>query len=446
MSTKYKILIISSLSLFAAVLFFNSASALKLPNFIIEADHLPVFAGEQAEVMIVTLDPSLNLASTTFDWYLNGVYQSSASGLGKSALRINSKKDITNIEVLNLVVRVNAGPEYDVVERNYPVVIMPLSSMTLPGSSGSDMTDQLANVKVNFEIDAFPETPSPGETVKLSIDPFGFDIDTARVQWVINGKNVLSGTGEDQYELEVGDIGESYKITATITLPDGTKNTRERVVKVALLSLYWWADTYVPPWYKGKALPTARSKVTFLALPKISKTGTPPLVYNWKLNDSLVDGKRSGLGKSTFIYSSMLGIPDNISVEIKSIIGGITKEFPIRLRMVEPTVGIYELRPLEGVDFAKRLSSLEVTGGSIVDFIAEPFFVPLNSLSDIVYDWQLNGTNIPPKKDALPNVITVKSERVEGRPVMPNQSIGLTLENPKNRSMRTFANLQLIYR
>ena len=367
--------IIFAITLTAAFLSFRPASALKLPDLYMDVDHLPVFAGEIAEVRInsVPTDTEINTASSTFEWYVNGVYQSSASGAGKSALRINTDKKIKDVQVLNILVRANFGPQYEVVERNYVLVVMPLIA-----ASPELLNEQLSKLRVDFNLLAFSDTPSPGETVKLTVDQLGFDTDTAYIEWFINGKNVLSGTGRFEYSFTVGDIGQGYNAKAIVTLPDGSKNEKEKIIKVALLSLYWWADTYVPPWYKGKAMPVPNSKVTFFAIPKISKTGNPPLIYNWKINDSLAASQNSGLGKSTFEYSSALGLSDNISVVIKNVLGSINKEVPIRFNMTEPALAIYELKPLEGVDYSRKLSSLELTGGSIVDFAAEPFFIPLN--------------------------------------------------------------------
>ena len=113
------------------------------------------------------------------------------------------------------------------------------------------------------------------------------------------------------------------------------------------------------------------------------------------------------------------------------------------VRAITPDLQIYQLKPLEGADYSRSVNFLEAAPASILDFIAELFFFPPTSASDLSYQWQLGGRNVPSKEPASPNILSVRSEGG----LIPEQFIQLNVENKKIRNGGTVSNsFRLRYR
>jgi hypothetical protein len=86
------------------------------------------------------------------------------------------------------------------------------------------------------------------------------------------------------------------------------------------VDILWQANTYTPPFYKGKALFTPESNVTFIALFNIiiggKRVDPSDVVYKWKVNRT-VDGANSGFGKNSYNYTgSIILRPALIQAEV----------------------------------------------------------------------------------------------------------------------------------
>lgn len=368
--------------LLEAVFVFNKVNAQTIsPSFEIEHDHYPIYTGETAFVSVIP--NNFEASSTVFTWFNDGIPDIAASGKGKSIYKVNTNLNITETAIINLKVSVNPGAGFEKVERNVLIAI-------LPTISPQKLFEQAAKIRVNFSIVAAPEGPEPGQTVKLYIDPIGFDPYISRIEWKINGKIVLSGIGEKEYSFNAGRLGETHRIEARATLPDGASNSKTKTITVMGLSFYWWADTQIPAWYKGKALPAPYANATVMALPRLNATLPQNTIYKWKVRDGFVNNKNSGYGKSTFTFvPQFLGVPERIGVEIINAAATLKKDKSININTATPFVKIYPLKPLEGVDSARTVKELTTGAGSILDFMAEPFFFPRPSLASLSYQWRL---------------------------------------------------------
>ncbi|MBP9771404.1 MAG: hypothetical protein KBD16_00550 [Candidatus Pacebacteria bacterium] len=154
------------------------------------------------------------------------------------------------------------------------------------------------------------------------------------------------------------------------------------------IPLLWETETYVPPFYKGKALLPDGGDVRVLALPPANLGDPSALSYTWKVDGVVVD-TASGFGRTFFIArSDIFGGSKLIVVEVKrgdSRVG----TGAIRVPLVEPSALIYPSLPLAGILFGggtRAVASDEIT------FEAYPLFfsVPKKQTSDLVYEWSIN--------------------------------------------------------
>ncbi len=102
---------------------------------------------------------------------------------------------------------------------------------------------------------------------------------------------------------------------------EGTIDTKV-VIRPSVMVILWQADdSYVPPFYRGKALPAPDTSIKIVAMPEI-KTGSTYLnpknmTYSWR-KDFTNDEGASGYGKNFFSYVSDYLDPSNY-IEVNAV-------------------------------------------------------------------------------------------------------------------------------
>ena len=286
---------------------------------------------------------------------------------------------------------------------------------------------QLPLVPPVLSISASPASPAPGEQVRISALTPTFDKNAAYFEWVINGvfRPDLSGPAKHTITLTAGDVGSSISVSVDVAAPDGSQNSASIIIRSADLSLLWFAETYVPAWYKGKALPVQRSVVRLVAVPDFAVNGVwiPPekLIYVWDFDDE----KRSlaGMGEQIFRIqtSDFLKTGGQITVTVEDAERKVRKEKLIVISNTSPRVMVYPLLPLGGVEF--RSADLgNFSFGEALDLIAEPFFFAASSKKELTFKWDVGG--IPAEGAAAnPDILTLRSSAPASGPISTSVSV-----------------------
>lgn len=336
-------------------------------------------AGES--VTLEAVPQNFTASSTVFTWYRNGARLDAVSGLGRSAITMPTNPEAAEV----IQVRVTAAPGGSFTTAEETALIT-----TVPGPQQLEQT--LRTATSEFSLQAANVAPDPGEAVTVEVVTFAFDKNLAAYQWSVNGVRQREASGRGQYRIELpgGREGELRNISVTLTTPDGTVRTKSLAIRAVSAPLYWWADTTVPYWYKGKALPSVGSRVTVLALPNISSPGE--LIYQWQFNGGIIP-QASGLGKSTFSFAFQFPVREQIEVMMKNA-AGTSKSANLALAPVEPRVGIYAYAPKQGGVSARLASEFDAASGEPHEFIAAPFFFLRAEERALAYTWNLNGKDI----------------------------------------------------
>ena len=118
-------------------------------------------------------------------------------------------------------------------------------------------------------------------------------------------------------------MGEKTTVVATIALFDGDLN-ETIVIKPSVIVVLWQANnSYVPPFYKGKAMPSPDSEIKVVALPQIKNSSgfvdPKNMTYTWK-KDYTNNPDGSGYGKNSFTYvNDYLEDLNNIGVTVSTV-------------------------------------------------------------------------------------------------------------------------------
>ena len=153
----------------------------------------------------------------------------------------------------------------------------------------------------SISIDLVPENPEPNENVTITLSSYASNLDLIPISWSVNGKTAASGRGKKSFSVVAPAEGKEVNVTASISLPDGLVE-KKVMIRPEVMVLLWQAnDSYVPPFYKGKALPTLDSEIKVVAMPETKGTNRGNLAYSWK-KDYASDQSASGYNKNFYIY------------------------------------------------------------------------------------------------------------------------------------------------
>lgn len=246
-----------------------------------------------------------------------------------------------------------------------------------------------------------PRFPEPHEEVTVTAQGNEFLIDDTSVAWTVNGKLVREGVGIDSITLTAGEVGEPTQVSVTILKRNGDAVNESVVIKPTQIDLIWEADSYTPPFYKGKALraPTGNARVVALVRATDQNGNIIPtedLFFKWIFNGRpLVEF--SGYGENIF-PSDVSPRRNTVAVEISTRNGRsdmVTRE-EITIPNRNPEILLYKRTPLGGVNYAEALDESTQIQTEEVTFVAEPYYFDMKNMNigGLNYIWSLNGDEV----------------------------------------------------
>ena len=289
------------------------------------------------------------------------------------------------------------------IHKKYRVGII-LSLLIMPGFIGAQQrlpfnTAPLQGVLQGISITLEPNTPRPFSTMTISLKSVRHDLSQTFIRWEKDGRLMSEGVGNTQFSFATGAVGESSQIKFYIMQEDTLLYADSVEVSPSQLGIAWEAETYTPPFYRGKALAVPGSRVRLIALPFFrDKNGAvidpSTLVYTWKIGTkTLVDD--SGYGKQVLELEpgNPFGLAKKIILEVESVDGTFSDQTSIILGSSQPLLRFYQVHPLRGVVYEHSLSRLVLTDEETV-VLAEPYFfsIPEREDEQLLFEWDLDGS------------------------------------------------------
>ena len=259
-----------------------------------------------------------------------------------------------------------------------------------------------------------PEFPEPNQAVTVTAQSFSFDLDTTFLSWSSNGKNVTSGKGVKSYSFNTGPAGSLHRVSVSANAK-GTTFSDTLSFRVSDILLTWEAQTYTPPGYRGRALPTSGALVRVYAFPELfvsaSQTANPDnLVYQWRLDDQDMRDQ-SGRGKKSFSLRAAngKGVTHRVSVMVTSEDKSASVFAKTDIRVEDPHVLFYEDKILEGPRYERSSLQFSVSAGEELRLRAEPYFFLTGSVDALSYRWHVNGRLV--EDASKPRQFLLRTER-----------------------------------
>lgn len=280
-----------------------------------------------------------------------------------------------------------------------------------------------------------PETPGQNQAVTVSVQSYAIDLNSTSLTWYVDKEVVASGVGTKSVQTMTKGPGETVAVNVVIATLDGARYDKQLLLQPIEIDLLWEADTFVPPFYKGKALPTYKSLVKLNAIPRFNTLASDPSLYSYKWTANQTQGLGQGLGKNgVFVAMKYSGSPVPVSVKVNNpaIPGESGRPAQAGSAMqnitaVDPQILFYEDAPLLGIRFERALLGSVNTSGTTFTLRAVPYFFSNDDTvnTNVVYAWLKDNVKLDPGFD--PNTFTLKKEGTSAQ----TSAIGLSVQNRK---------------
>lgn len=260
----------------------------------------------------------------------------------------------------------------------------------------------------SVQIVVSPDFPEPGEDGVASLTASGITLSQAKIAWSLDGVTIASGIGLTSIPVHMGTLGSSRTLAVAVQDGDGPVVGDTFDLTPSVVSLVWEANSYTPPWYKGRALPSPGVSVKIAAHSWfVDKKGTrvpdSEILYTWKKNNIPLSAQ-SGLGRSSVLIPGpqMYG-DDTVSVSLDAKDGSFHSEASVRIPSTLPHVTLYTMNGAGGVSYNNAITDATEVHDTETTLVAEPYFMSVSSRSDanLQYDWHVDSESATPdKRDA----------------------------------------------
>jgi hypothetical protein len=287
-----------------------------------------------------------------------------------------------------------------------------------------------------IEITTNPETPGPGEEVTITLESFAVDLNTSRIVWAIDGEPMKEGIALKEFRLVAGEIGEVRVVDIVIFAPSG-KIDKQIVIAPIEVDILWEAETYTPPFYKGKALASHESRIRVVAIPRFNEDQSDPtkFYYRWRMGVSQLIGE--ALGKeSVTVPGAWSGSSQRVKLEVIDPRSKASGGGTISITSSEPQVLLYPISPVHGPDFRNAIGGQYATGDQIgVSVRAVPLYFSNTDLDRgaLQYTWTIGRRESVPAK----NLTTVEIPRTSSSP--ERRTVAVSVHNTTHVTQRASA-------
>ena len=168
--------------------------------------------------------------------------------------------------------------------------------------------------------------------------------------------------------------------------------------------LHWSTDTYTPPDYQGKALPTRGSKIKAVATPTKKLSVNPDaLFYRWLLDDEIMG--QAGQGKSVFEFTAdkWPGGYHEVESQILDARENIIWRGTVSIKIVNPEVLIRQ--PNNAYSAKDKLTTKT---GLDLELKAAPLFFNIGQINELSFDWRVDNVNLSWSEEKNPESLKLK--------------------------------------
>ncbi len=310
--------------------------------------------------------------------------------------------------------------------------------------SATALAQSIPGAGVNVAVQ--PQNPRAFQAVTITLESFSTDLNQADIKWYLNGTLKREGRAVKTFEVKAGDIGTTLTVEAVVNTKNMGTVRKKVVIAPSEVDIIEQADSFVPPFYKGKALASTEGNVTLIALPLFitssgKKISSNDIVFKWKRNGSVLPDE-SGLGRNSITVK----VPYIKEAVVKFEVEASAPEnnlFAKETHFVQPEnpqIIFYENNPLLGITLNKALTGTFNLNKNEVTILGYFFGFKKNIIQDENADfrWRISGADASPTEGKRNTITLRRPEGAKGVSV-----VSLSIENTKRIFESTSESLRI---
>jgi len=291
-----------------------------------------------------------------------------------------------------------------------------------------------------------PQYPAPGETVRLSLNSYSIDLERSSITWRSNGTVIANGGGVKEASVVVGKLGSATRVSVSVIDENGDPWGTEAVLRPAEIDIIWNADSYAPPFFKGRARAGASSEIRAHALVRFvradgSLVPESDIIYTWFQNGAEKPAV-SGRGKSSArLPAPALRGTDSIAIRAETLDRAYSGATSVAVPKSDAFLTLYENHPLFGILYHRAIIGEVNTNEREQKVTAVPYFSQVFSPDDdsLSYSWAVNGVSITAEPDE-PSTLTLSVDGYSGP-----ADITLTLTSATDMLLRAAGSWNMVF-
>lgn len=283
---------------------------------------------------------------------------------------------------------------------------------------------------VSFKVS--PKNPKANQIVNVEIESFSVNLDRAeRITWVLNGKVIARGAGLKAAQFRTGNLGSRSALDVAVESAERGTITESIVISPTEVDLLWEADSYTPPFYKGKALPASDAKITIVAMPEFinskgRKLDTDELIFTWKRDGNTL-GSLSGRGKNSLeIRGPKVSSATLIQADVSSADDALRGGGEVLIPAVSPKIVFYENDTVFGMKYENAIKDNFALLNEEIKITAHPYFFSTRDRVsfDSEYKWRVDGVSVESAPDDKSSIVLRQVGGGEGK-----AQVSLSIQN-----------------
>ncbi|PIT96786.1 hypothetical protein COT82_01290 [Candidatus Campbellbacteria bacterium CG10_big_fil_rev_8_21_14_0_10_35_52] len=311
----------------------------------------------------------------------------------------------------------------NIYKKNFLIILFFtfIFSISVAISSVQAQISDFGDIDIIF-LEISPENPRPQELVRASIESFSIDLDRAsQITWLINGIVIDRGVGVKEVTFNVGNLGSRSVVEVIVQSIERGAINKSVTIRPTEVDLLWQADSYTPPLYKGKALPSSDAEITAIAIPQFinsngRKLKISELIFTWE-KDGKILNRESGRGKDTIkIRGPKTFRQTVIRAYVSSADSALQGRGYALISPVSPKIIFYENDPILGIKYEKAIINIFNLLNKEVMITAHPYFFSSQERtnSDFDYSWKVDGSKVSSSPDDESSIVLRQAGKGEG--------------------------------
>lgn len=273
-----------------------------------------------------------------------------------------------------------------------------------------------------------PLFPKPEETVTVSLDAYSMDTAGAQIAWYFDNTELTTFKNARSITILAPSLGVTGRVRAVITKQGYLPLSVSENITPAQVDIILEAQTYVPQFYQGRALPSKNAPLRAIA---VINDGSGRMAseysYEWKYNQNVLLGG-AVRGQQSILFPMAQFQDDYLTVTAINAQGVSVGEASMTLVPADLDLQFYENIPLRGESRHAANNPFTLVGDETT-FYAEPYFAHTDAtFGGLTFIWNISGQKVTSPID--PHAITVRRVGVSGQNIL-NLSIYTTETIPQ---------------